>query len=743
MLRGRDIRLGMGVGLATLASALFPVGPSVADTPGQIDLQVDRKLDPTDQDGSYFGISTASAGDVNGDGFDDVVAGARNWGGQASGEGRAYLYLGSLSGLKSGPATFDPTDQLQAQFGQSVASAGDINGDGFDDVVIGAPQWDGSQNEGRAFVYLGSPSGLQPNPLLLDPTDQVNAQFGQSVASAGDVNSDGYDDILVGASGWNGQQSTEGRAYIYLGSAGGLKGTPITLDPTDHGGAGFGYSVASAGDVNSDGYDDIVVGAISWDGQQANEGRAYIYFGSGTGLQATPTTLDPTDQQDAYFGSDVASAGDINSDGSADVIVGSEGWDGQQPGEGRAYVYLGSPSGLGATPVALDPTDGDFSTFGRSVAPAGDVNADGFDDFIVGAVFCCSSQNARGRAYIYLGAGRGPQPGPVILDPPAGGFQPAFGVSVASGGDINSDGFDDVLVGSRLADAEASDEGRVYVYGHIHAPELRPLSDREVDEGETLRLSLRATDRNGDVLTYSATGLPAGATFNPNTRLFSWTPSFEQAGTHDNIVFTVSDANRSDSETIAIDVVNVNRAPVFTQIGNKVVEEADSISFDVSATDPDSDPLTYSAPLVPQTAQFNPDNQEFSWVPGNDDVGTHLVRFQVSDGWTTSTHEIYIKVKERPRAVPALSLKVAKSSKRITATGQLVPAREGEDVLVTLSKKVGGVFKKISTGRDVLDEVGSYVVSFTRPSGGTCKLRAFFRGDDIYGPVGTSKQFSC
>ncbi|MEI8256937.1 MAG: integrin alpha, partial [Deltaproteobacteria bacterium] len=197
-------------------------------------------------------------------------------------------------------------DGANGTFGQSVASAGDVNGDGFADMVVGA--WGASSYVGRAYVYLGSATGLATSPA----TTLTGVSRG-SVASAGDVNGDGFADVVAGSVGASGQP---GRADVYLGSATGLTTSPATsLTGPDGADGRFGRSVASAGDVNGDGYADVVVGA---DGVSSNTGRAHVYLGSATGLATAPaTSLTGPDGTDGWFGWSVASAGDLNGDGEA------------------------------------------------------------------------------------------------------------------------------------------------------------------------------------------------------------------------------------------------------------------------------------------------------------------------------------------------------------------------------------------------------------------------------------------
>src|SRR5262249_31525458 len=129
----------------------------------------------SDQDHANFGFSVATAGDVNGDGYSDVIVSAPYFSNGETDEGRVYLYLGSASGLSTTPAWTAESNQAGAVFGLSVASAGDVNGDGYSDVIVGAPNYTNGQNgEGRAFVFLGSASGLAASPAWTAEGDQAN-----------------------------------------------------------------------------------------------------------------------------------------------------------------------------------------------------------------------------------------------------------------------------------------------------------------------------------------------------------------------------------------------------------------------------------------------------------------------------------------------------------------------------------------------------------------------------------------
>ncbi|MDM7913775.1 MAG: integrin alpha, partial [Candidatus Eisenbacteria bacterium] len=388
----------------------------------------------SDQDAAHFGCSVATGGDVNGDGFSDVIVGARGYDNGQFGEGSAFVYLGSASGLATTAAWSAEGNQDTAYFGTSVSTAGDVNGDGFSDVIVGALYYnDPEPDEGQAFVYYGSAEGLSTTPAWTAGSGQADAHFGNAVSTAGDVNGDGFSDVIVGADGWDNNEFAEGRAYVFHGSAGGLSTTPAWTVEGNQAEAAYGGSVAMAGDVNGDGFSDVIVGAARYDNGQSNEGRAYVYHGSAAGLATTAAWTAESNQANSWFGGSVATAGDVNGDGFSDVIVGAALYDFIQTDEGRAYVYHGSPSGLAATAAWTVESNQDLAYFGMSVAAAGDVNGDGFSDVIVGA---SGDSDSRGRAFAYHGSAEGLATASAwtVGGPQTGG---QFGISVATAGDVN------------------------------------------------------------------------------------------------------------------------------------------------------------------------------------------------------------------------------------------------------------------------------------------------------------------
>jgi FG-GAP repeat protein/VCBS repeat protein len=418
-----------------------------------------------------FGNSVATAGDVNGDGYSDVIVGAYEATDSTghAGAGKAYVYLGSASGLATTPSWTVMGSQIEEHLGISVATAGDVNGDGYSDVIVGAPNYDNGQTDkGQAYVYLGSASGLSTTPTWTGEGNQAGASFGGSVATAGDVNGDGFSDIIVGAPYYDNGQTDQGQAYVYLGSGSSVAVLPSWSTQCDQAGEDLGWSVASAGDVNGDGYSDVIIGAPDYDNGQTDEGKALLFLGSASGLATSPAWMAEGNLDGISFGGSVASAGDVNGDGYSDVIIGASGFGPENTavvGSGSAYVYLGSPVGLAATPAWTVAGEHQSDEFGNSVASAGDVNGDGFSDVIVGAPgFDNGANTNEGRAYLYLGSAAGLGTTPAWLGG-SGLAQSQFGHSVASAGDINGDGYSDVIVGaSNYNDGVNIRGGRVYLF---------------------------------------------------------------------------------------------------------------------------------------------------------------------------------------------------------------------------------------------------------------------------------------
>ena len=488
-------------------------------------------IDEFDQSGA----SVSSAGDVNGDGYDDLIIGAKRadgaagetyvvYGGASAPGEDGELNLGALDGTNGFILTGIDADDWS---GSSVSSAGDVNGDGYDDLIIGARRAEpnGDFDAGETYIIYGGANAPGTGGVLnLGALDGTNGfilngiderdQSGWSVSSAGDVNGDGYDDLIIGANRaapdegfYNGETyvvyggasapGTEG--VLDLGALDGTNGFILTgIDAGDQSGS----SVSSAGDVNGDGYDDLIIGANGADPNGDSEaGETYVVYG-GASAPGTDGVLDlgALDGTNGFIlngidagdqsGRSVSSAGDVNGDGYDDLIIGARYAD--PNGDSRAgetYLVYGGASAPGTDGMldlsSLNGTNGfiltgidadDFS--GSSVSSAGDVNGDGYDDLIIGARFADPNGDSEaGETYVVYGGASVPgEDGELNLGALDGtnGFilagidaRDRSGWSVSSAGDVNGDGYDDLIIGAHMADPNGdSDAGETYViYG--------------------------------------------------------------------------------------------------------------------------------------------------------------------------------------------------------------------------------------------------------------------------------------
>lgn len=391
-------------------------------------------------EGDVFGISVSGAGDVNNDGFADIVVGAfwNSAGGNLA--GRAYVYSGA-----DGARLYTFTGEAAGDwFGNSVSGAGDVNNDGFADVIVGArANSAGGLFAGRAYVYSGATGTL----LRIFTGEAALDEFGISVSGAGDANNDGFADVLIGAHGnGGGGVPAAGRAYLYSGSDGSL----MSVFNGEATGDQFGWSVSGAGDVNNDGFTDVVIGTLV----TGAAGRAYVY----SGTDGTLLHVFNGEAEGDGFGESVSGAGDVNNDGYADLLIGSPGNSAGGKDAGRVYVY----SGVNGTLLHVFTGSVAHDQFGVSVSSAGDVNNDGFADLLVGTGAFDAGGGIHsnfGRAYVYSGANGALLH--VFTGETAGD---RIGRAVSGAGDVNGDGYADLVVSSTGSDAGGPEFGAVFVY---------------------------------------------------------------------------------------------------------------------------------------------------------------------------------------------------------------------------------------------------------------------------------------
>ena len=406
-----------------------------------------------DQQGSDFGWSVAGVGDVNGDGYDDVAVGAPEHNpGIGANRGKVYVYYGGPDGLNTTPA-FTDLGGTYSKLGYAVAGAGDVNADGYDDMIVGAPYtWhtDPNVSVGRVRLYLGGPDGLTAQGGFV-AYGLDDSCLGWSVGSAGDLNDDGYDDVLAGDIC---QDNSRGRLLVYYGGVEGLSTSRVDVRLGNEEYDFFGAAVDGAGDVNGDGFVDVVVGAY---GHNAAEGpgQAYVYHGSASGLSATPA-ITFTGRRNDHLGYAVA-GGAINGDAYGDVLLGGhDNFGGGFLGVARAYH--GSSSGLQSTP-AFSVTR-DSGEFGASVVLPGDLTGDGYNDAVIGAY---AEDIYTGAALLYPGGPTGLSATPA-LTLTGEHEQSRFGHAVAGAGDVNGDGQPDLIVGAPYYKVGETTYGKIYLY---------------------------------------------------------------------------------------------------------------------------------------------------------------------------------------------------------------------------------------------------------------------------------------
>jgi len=416
---------------------------------------------PGEAAGDNFGTTVAGAGDLNGDGFDDLAAGAPFNDDLASAAGRTYVYFGGQPFDTASPLELfgDPVED--DHFGIAVGGAGDVDGDGFVDLVVGARFNDrGGSAAGAAFLFLGgSPMDSSIDAVFVG--DSKDDWFGQSVAGAGDVNGDGFSDILVGAPFNDESANAAGKAYIFFGGNPVDPGVDVELfgDPVDDG--HFGWSVAGAGDVNGDGYDDVIVGARLFGfAVQRALGRAYIFLG-GPSMDGSPDIVLTGEARDDWFGEAVAGGGDVNGDGFSDVLVGAIYNDDGGSAAGKAYLFFGGPT-MDAVPDWTFAGEHPDSQLGNALAGAGDFDGDGFADVLVAShLFDNGLLLGAGKVYLFHG---GDQVDSTADWKFAGRFlNDHLGHAVAGAGDLTGNLSPDLAIGVIFNDEAGSGAGKVRV----------------------------------------------------------------------------------------------------------------------------------------------------------------------------------------------------------------------------------------------------------------------------------------
>jgi hypothetical protein len=477
-------------------------------------------------EGDNSGVSVNNAGDINGDGFDDLIVGASGADPHGENSGSSYVVFGKVSGFDAAMdlAILDGSNGFRLDgvaegdySGELVSTAGDVNGDGYDDLLISTFDNDPfSHDPHSSYVVFGKASGFDATMDLsnLNGNDgfRLDGNIVGELSNAEDINGDGFDDLILGDTTYDSNYFTDvSTGYVIFGKGTGFSPT-IDLSDLD-GNNGFhievfawsgeakATSVSNAGDINGDGFDDFITGILisSPYDDTTDETSCYVVFGKSTGFDAE-VNLSELNGSNGFGlegvltgfydreGFSVSTAGDINGDGFDDLMIGAANL-------ASSYVIFGKSSGFDAS-IDLSDLDGnngfrlqgetsyDFpSNWGTSVSTAGDVNGDGFDDLIIGASY--ADGNAFGSSYVIFGKN---SEFDAVVDLSSLNSNEGFhvdglidtdrlGHSVSTAGDVNNDGFDDLIVGVPGADPNGDRSGSSYViFGRADFNEEKVIS---------------------------------------------------------------------------------------------------------------------------------------------------------------------------------------------------------------------------------------------------------------------------
>jgi hypothetical protein len=434
-------------------------GPEPAsDEPGEgpVDIPDVKEVITGRMPGEAFGGQVAGIGDVDNDGYDDMAV-------LVPARGLCIVYHGGHQIRESIVRPLEGTEYILTPQSQ-VRPAGDIDFDGFDDVLMTAPDLyvDTMRAAGAVFVFYGSPSGLSERPEQVILGTVKDMRLGSDVDAVGDINKDGYADIIVGADGW---KEGTGLVRLYLGGPDGLDDHPVWTHEGESPGDRFGHAVTGAGDINADGWMDFAVGA-PFVKEGEGKGAIYFFYGRANLGEMGADQIIPGTVPKSYFGLSLRLAGDVNNDGFTDLIISApEDDSGTHLRAGKVELFLGTEHGINPKPKLVIQGESDGALLGYSIAFLGDINRDGYDDVGIGAPYHTSGGEAeRGKFYIFLGDKGGFRNSPSIVEvgTKAGDL---LSMGLAGAGDIDGDGFKDVLVGAPGSDTGGGiDAGELHIY---------------------------------------------------------------------------------------------------------------------------------------------------------------------------------------------------------------------------------------------------------------------------------------
>ena len=691
---------------------------------------VDPETDAT-LDGGTFADSVnngtgkdVAVGDFNGDGFDDLLVLS-----EGSGDGESILIYGSADRGDWGDLTeadLDNTNSVKFVGSSTVKQLGvefigDINNDGYEDIAFLNP---GEAAGEGVRVVLGS-----ANPAAtidLTDTSQGNVfylegsftetEFGASVAGAGDINNDGFDDLIIG-SPKGGGTNDPGRGYVLFGHGGAFADRNFSVNPLDGsdgfviqghvvGASGYrlGTAVAGVGDFNADGIDDLAISTIL---KNNNRGAVFVVFGRDTPFAASMNIIDldastgiiiDGGTANTYdiesFGSRITSAGDFNGDGFADIAISSYQSDVEkfQIRDAVHVIYGGNALPASFSIADIDGSNGTMlytsdnaAGFGNSISAGADIDGDGFDDLVIGSHKNKDGSNSIGGAFVVYGNNRGNAvlhvTGGTTTNTDASEFiyssstnldAKYLGESVAIG-NFDGDGYADIVI----ADNEQNgDDGLVYYYYGLKgntAPTVTAVADQAINDGEsTNALAFTVADADGDAMTVTATSSNTAVVPDANiviagtgaNRTVTVTAANNQSGTATITLKITDDRGSSVYETFDVTVTDVNADPTISAIANQTINEdgnTGALAFTVADADGDTVSVTGASSdtgLIPNgniVIAGTGANRTVTVTPAAGQSGTATITLTLSDGnggSATETFDVTVNAAAAPPIVP-------------------------------------------------------------------------------------------
>jgi hypothetical protein len=749
---------------------IYPIDGNTLKYPMRTNLKNSDASFVGEQAWELSGYSVANVGDVNGDGFADILIGAPSANNYA---GKAYLIFGSASGWKNdislsfANASFLGEHQ-DDEAGWTVAGAGDVNGDGYKDILIGAPQnSDPWSYSGKAYLIFGKSSGWARDTSLSKADASFKGltwdqEIGYILAGAGDVNGDGNDDILMSAYKNSTGNPHVGQTYLIFGKQfGWAKNTLVTkADASFIGELANDYSgsTAGAGDVNDDGYDDILIGAGRNPQGGTNAGKTYLIFGKPSGwtmginlANANATFIGEHANDESGYG---IGAGDVDGDGIDDFLISAPGNSYGGINAGQIYLFFGKTSGwkkdvslINANASFIGEHPGKDGIGG--IANAGDVNGDGYNDILISSMTNSDGGFFAGQTYLVLGKPSGWAKYINISKADASFIGKTIheisGCSISGGSDVNGDGYDDILIGANLNNESAPESGKTYLIfpdsnsKPTSITSVKAYRKNYVDEisyglvNDTIFVQLNGIDGNSTRQDISVVRVTSSRSDPVGFLLRLYETGINTGKYRGN--FTIKNMTREELRWIKADPGEaVNITSVWDHSKFKIIPMGKLELWPKTAIDPAIEDKSYSfhfwaknATDLKWTVKTNASwlswdswTQNISGIPDNGNVGSYYIDVNISMPWISDEHNFTLVVKNVPPKILTKNITTAVEDQKYQVQYSCDENNRGK---ITWHLATNATWLKINatngnlSGIPTNDDVGKYWVNVTVDDG--------------------------